>query len=171
MAADLLGFISNILNQRQNESQFGRELESGNKNTEANRALEAARQAEAARQFGQSFGLDERQLTNQEAQQKQNNLLQLSQILGSGASNMGQADILSMLAGNLGYNTNPAALLNSAKVKARSGAGGGGGNGSYYGQYSDERYPAQARAWDNLMASKIPPPRTWESRDQGKTWS
>lgn len=78
-----------------------------------NLANEQAQQRQAQENFG-------RQQTNQENQQGISNLGVLSNLVGQGTTNMGQADILSLLAGRLGQPMSPFQFMNQGVAKPAS---------------------------------------------------
>lgn len=146
MATDFLSLIGTILNDRarqaaaqQQESQYGRSLES--EKDRFNRQL-AQQQLEQQQQYGlslddlglrklantQQYGLSQEQLALTKRQQEQAELARLAQLVGAGAENPAQADILSLLAGKIGVPLNTAGLLYN-----RYGAGPTGGTNSTFG--------------------------------------
>lgn len=140
--ADLLQLIGTILQDRQQKSQqaqqgsqFDRRLAQDSGEFDKTQQFQREKFAEELKENTRRYGLDERQVDNQvdqfaarlaaEKEQfdksfglqagRQNNtdLAQFSEMVGRGASNSAQADILSMLGGKLGLNLNSAQLMNS----------------------------------------------------------
>lgn len=110
------------------------------------------RQALDRQKFDTTVGLDTRRLGNEEAQQQISNLSNLSQLVGHGTQNQGQADLLSLLAGRLGAPTPASMFLNS-------GTGGGGLRtraGSVAGTTAGLPYRGPT-TWD-MISGHIPTP-------------
>lgn len=147
--ADLLQLIGTILQDRQQKSQqaqqgsqFDRSLAQSSGEFDKTQQFQREKFAEELKENTRRYGLDERQVDNQvnqfaarlatekeqfdksfglqEGRQNNTDLAQFSEMVGRGASNSAQADILSMLGGKLGLNLNSAQLLNAGQA-----AGGG----------------------------------------------
>lgn len=147
--ADLLQLIGTILQDRQQKSQqaqqgsqFDRSLAQSSGEFDKTQQFQREKFAEELKENTRRYGLDERQVDNQvnqfaarlatekeqfdksfglqEGRQNNTDLAQFSEMVGRGANNSAQADILSMLGGKLGLNLNSAQLLNAGQA-----AGGG----------------------------------------------
>ena len=112
------------LNQRQVDERI-RQFDTELANTQA-------QQLQAQQNYGGEFGLKQRELTNQENQQALSNLGTLSQLVGQGTTNMGQADILSLLAARMGNPMSALQFMRTPTATAQGTAPGmRGTNGSY----------------------------------------
>lgn len=134
MAIDLLSLIGTVYRDR-----LGREeLAQRSRESAADRALRESMQGrefefqgkESAAERALREKLESERLGLSRSANEMNQLSELSQLLGRGATNIPQADVLSMLAQRFGVPVNTAQLRNAGRTSTATAGAGGRGAGS-----------------------------------------
>lgn len=134
--ADFLSLIGTILNDRARRAAMAQEQQQFAEQMGLNREKFGEEKNQFGKTFTQrqleadrGFGLSQEELALNKRRQEEAQLAQLSSLVGAGATNMGQADILSLLANRYGVPLNKASLLNTGRGRT-SPAGGSAPYGS-----------------------------------------
>lgn len=151
------------------ESMQGREFDFQGKESAADRALRESMQGqqfefqgrESAAERALREKLEAERLGLTRSANEVNQLSELSQLLGRGATNIPQADVLSMLAQRFGVPVNTAQLRNAGRATEVSPASGSATNAFGHTSWAGAGLKPAATQWDSISGWIEPQGISW----------